>query len=219
MPFGVVLLLFIAALIFFGLLHNVLDRMKLTDTEALIFIGLMVVGSFINIPISRGTVEISVNVGGGLIPVALAIYILRKAKSPGEWQRALISAVGTGLLLFILVKNFDFEEGHTLVDPQYIFAVAAAFIAYILGRSRRSAFIGGIMGVLFLDLAYLIEALVKRVPVELHLGGAGLFDVMLLAGVLAVILAEVVGETLESIQGGPKEEEREDTNDGGEGNA
>lgn len=209
MPFGVILLLALAALIFFGLLQTVLDRMRLTDKEALIFIGLMIAGSFIDIPIWRGMVDITLNVGGGLIPVALAIYILMKAKSPSEWRRAIISTVGTGAILFALIKAFRFEEGHTIIDPQYIFALVAAIVAYLLGRSRRSAFIGGVIGVLLLDVAYLIEALIRRVPAQLYIGGAGLFDALVIAGVFAVIIAEVVGEIRERAQGGPQGEEGE----------
>jgi uncharacterized membrane protein len=213
MPFGVVLLMVVAGLIFFGLFQNVLDRMKLNDKEALLFLGLMIVGSFIDIPITKGFRDISVNVGGALVPLGLAIYILSRAKSPHEWQRAVLSALGTGLVLFVLVKTFKFEEGHTVIDPQYIFAIVAAVVAYILGRSRRSAFIGGIIGVLFLDIGYLIEALFNGNPIQLNVGGAGIFDVVILSGVLAVLLAEVFGETMESVQGGPQEEIK----DGGEG--
>ncbi len=210
MPFGIILLLVLAALIFFGLLQTVLDRMRLTDTEALAFIGAMIIGSFIDIPISSGATSITLNIGGGLIPVVLAIYILTRSKTPSEWGRAITSAIGTGVILFFLVKTFTFEEGHTIIDPQYIFALVAASLAYILGRSRRSAFIGGIVGVLLLDVAYLIEGLIRRSPIQLHIGGAGLFDAMIISGVLAVIIAEVVGEIRESAQGGSsKEEDRE----------
>ena len=41
-----------------------------------------------------------------------------------------------------------------------------------------------------------------------HVGGAGAFDSLVLAGILAVLLAELVGETLERLQGGPKTEGR-----------
>ena len=41
--------------------------MRLTDAQALLFIGLMIGGSFIDIPLYRGAVEISVNVGGALV--------------------------------------------------------------------------------------------------------------------------------------------------------
>ena len=41
-----------------------------------------------------------------------------------------------------------------------------------------------------------------------HIGGAGAFDSLILAGILAVLLAELIGESLERIQGGPQTEGR-----------
>jgi uncharacterized membrane protein len=74
MPAGVILLLLIAVLIYFGLLQRVLDRMHMTDIMAIIFIGAMVVGSFLpNIPL--GT-RVSINIGGGIIPIILAVYLI-----------------------------------------------------------------------------------------------------------------------------------------------
>jgi len=95
MPAGVILLLVIAILIYFGLLQRVLDRMRLTDSMAIIFIGLMVVGSFLpNIPLGRG---LSVNIGGGIVPVVLAIYLIVTADSNQERIRAIIASIITVL--------------------------------------------------------------------------------------------------------------------------
>jgi len=49
MPVGTVLLLVVAALIYFGVGQRLLDRMRLTDTQALIAIALMIGGSFITL--------------------------------------------------------------------------------------------------------------------------------------------------------------------------
>ena len=35
------------------------------------------------------------------------------------------------------------------------------------------------------------------------IGGAGVFDAMIVAGIIAVALAEIVGETRERLSGGP----------------
>ena len=86
MPTGMILLLIVAALVYFGVAHRILDRMRLTDAQALVFIGLMIAGSFIDIPIMRGEIETSINVGGALIPLALAIYLFSKSDSSAEDQ-------------------------------------------------------------------------------------------------------------------------------------
>ena len=47
MSFGTLLLIIAAILVFCGLLQRVLDRMYLTDRQALLLIGLMLVGTFL----------------------------------------------------------------------------------------------------------------------------------------------------------------------------
>lgn len=205
MPFGVIVLLAAGVLLFLGLGHRVLDRMRLTDRQALVMLGAMLLGSFIDIPVFRDTWSISLNVGGGIVPVAIAAWVLARARVPGERGRGLLVALLTGAVLFILTKLFTFEEGRAIIDPIYLFGIAAGVIAYVAGRSRRAAFAGGILGVLVLDLAHLIEVLIKRIPSVVHIGGAGIFDATVIAGFLAVLLTELTGETLERISGGPGE--------------
>ena len=60
---GVIILLIISALIFFGLFQRVLDRMRLNDKTAIVFIGAMIAGFLPNIPLFAG---LSINIGGGL---------------------------------------------------------------------------------------------------------------------------------------------------------
>ena len=68
MPVGTVLLLVVAALIYFGVGQRLLDRMRLTDTQALIAIALMIGGSFITLPLRTGRTTVGINLGGGLVP-------------------------------------------------------------------------------------------------------------------------------------------------------
>ncbi|MDF2875733.1 MAG: hypothetical protein K0R22_2416, partial [Sporomusa sp.] len=41
------------------------------------------------------------------------------------------------------------------------------------------------------------------IPGTTAIGGAGAFDVTIIAGIVAVMIAELVGETREKLQGGP----------------
>jgi len=127
MPAGVILLLVIAILIYFGLLQRVLDRMRLTDSMAIIFIGLMVVGSFLpNIPLGRG---LSVNIGGGIVPVVLAIYLIVTADSNQERIRAIIASIITGVAIYVAGKVLPAEPGTMFIDPIIAFAILAGIIA------------------------------------------------------------------------------------------
>ncbi|NLG67943.1 MAG: hypothetical protein GX496_00035, partial [Firmicutes bacterium] len=53
LPTGVIVLVVVAALIFFGLAHRALDRLRLTDGQALLVIAAIIAGSFIDLPLMR----------------------------------------------------------------------------------------------------------------------------------------------------------------------
>lgn len=87
--------------------------------------------------------------------------------------------------------------------------LAAGVIGYLLGRSRRGAFIAGTLGVMLSSVANAVLVWSRGVPQRLVLGGAGAFDVIVFSGFLAVLLSELIGELLERIQRGRKRPTRE----------
>ncbi len=87
-------------------------------------------------------------------------------------------------------------------EPTYLYGIAAGIIAYLMGRSRRSAFIGGVMGVLLADITQGIISGVSGIPAAVRLGGAGAFDAVVVSGIVAVLAAELIGEARERLQGG-----------------
>jgi len=203
-PFGLIVLFVVAALIYFGLAHRVLDRMRLTDSQALLFLGLMVAGSFVNVPLVRGSTSLSVNVGGAIVPAALAIYLLAKAGTTKERVRGVLAAVATAAAIWIISSVTDFEPPRTnFIDPIWLFSIVGGVAGYIAGRSRRSAFIAGTMGVILADLMHTAQVFARDIRSDVSIGGAGVFDAVVLAGLIAVGLAEVVGESRERLQGGP----------------
>ena len=211
-PIGMIALIVVAVLIYFGLAQRVLDRMRLSDRAALAIIGALVVGSFLNIPITRGRIDTSINVGGAIVPVAVAIYVLVKAGSRKEWIRALVAAIAVAAAIFFvnryLLPGDPWQTGADFIDPLYIFPIMAGIIAYLIGRSRRSAFVAATLGVLSLDIVDYIYLTMRGIPGNVAIGGAGVFDVIVLSGIIAVLLTELLGESLERLQGGPKTEGR-----------
>ena len=106
MPIGMIMLLVIGVLIYFGIAHRILDRMRLTDKQALLFIGAVVLGSFIDIPIMSTPIQVTINVGGALLPAALAIWLIVKADETGERVRALLAAfLVAGAVQLMRTKN------------------------------------------------------------------------------------------------------------------
>lgn len=207
MPTGTALLLVTAALIYFGIGQRVLDRMRLTDSQALVFIALMIGGSFITLPLRTGRTSVSLNLGGGLIPLILVVYLLVKADTAREKWRAIVASFVTAGVIFGISQFTDFDPSspRLFIDPLWLFSLVAGIVGYLAGRSRRASFIAGVFGLFVVDVIHFIQALVGNIPTRVILGGAGVFDAMVVAGLIAVSLAEFVGETRERIEGSGEE--------------
>jgi uncharacterized membrane protein len=202
---GILSLILVTALVYLGFLHRVLDRMRLTKVQALVILLAMLAAGFLpNIPIYAG---LSINIGGALIPIAVGLYLIITADTAIEKQRALITSGVVAVLVYLSEKILPLEPGALGfdVDPLFVPAIIAAITAYVLGRSRRSAFIGGVFGVILTDVFAWTENLVLyRLHVPIVLGSTGVFGAAIIAGMGAVLLAELVGEILERLQGGPR---------------
>jgi len=214
LPFGIILLILVSVLIYLGLAHRLLDRMRLTDRAALGILAVMVIGSLIDIPIPAGRNTLAVNIGGGLVPIGLAIYLLGRADEARERTRALLGALAVGIVVYaigsFLMTGLPEPAGrYDYIDVLYLYPIAAAIIAYAAGRSRRGAFVAAVLGVLLADIFHWIRLAGGAVPGTIHIGGAGAFDVMVVSGLLAVLLAEIIGEIRERLQGGPTREGRD----------
>jgi len=203
MPIGMITLLVIGVLIYFGLAQRILDRMRLTDKQAILFIGGIVIGSFIDIPIMSAPVNLTINVGGALLPALLSIWLIFKADETAERVRAVLASVLVAAAVYFGSLYLPYEPENMFLDPKLIYGVSAGLIAYLAGRSRRSAFIGGVLGIILSDIVHMITVLRAGIPGTTAIGGAGAFDVVIIAGVVAVMVAELVGETREKLQGGP----------------
>ena len=98
----------------------------------------------------------------------------------------------------------------TIVDPNYVYGLAAGVIAYLLGRSRRAAFFAGVVGVLLADIAVAALNWSRGIDQTLHLGSAGALDAVVISGLLAVLLAEFIGEAIERMTTGRASDPMED---------
>lgn len=204
MPVGTALLLVIAALIYFGIGQRLLDRMRLTDTQALIIIALMIGGSFVTLPLRTGRTSVGINLGGGLVPLGLVAYLLIKADTAKERIRAIVAALVTGGIIYGVSQLTDFDPSSPalFIDPLWLFSIVAGIVGYLAGRSRRASFIAGVLGLFVVDVIHFTQALLANMATRVVLGGAGVFDAMIVAGLIAVGLAEFVGETRERIEEG-----------------
>jgi len=199
MSIGIILLIISGVLIYFGIAQRVLDKLYLNDITALLLIIGFIIGSFYNIPISDKPL-IYLNIGGAVIPILLAIYILFRAGTSKEIIRTLFSTLLTATGIYtvsIIFKNYG--EGYDIIDPMFIFALLGGIFAYIFGRSRRGAFVSGVLGFLVYDLFNLYRVLSGQINTHIRIGSAGAFDSIIISGIIAVLLAELIGETREKL--------------------
>jgi uncharacterized membrane protein len=189
------------------------ERLGLSESSAFLLLISSLLGSMINLPLftvraepplepippplrrllsmSRvpfnGRTLIAVNVGGCLIPVSFSIYLLSQSTLP------LTDAVLTTTLVSAISYAFSRPIAGLGVGMPILIAPLAAAVAAITVNAQQSAplaYIGGTLGVLIgADLLRLNDIRRLGAPVA-SIGGAGTFDGIFLAGIVAVLLAQ-----------------------------
>lgn len=194
MSVGLIVLAGVSALVLFGVAQRVLDRMQLTDRAALMIAAAIFFGGLIpDIRMGR----VAVNLGGAVVPLGVCVWLLVKTDTRKEIVRALVGSVLTGIAVYALGRLLPAEPEKFVIDPNYLYGIAGGIVAYLLGRSRRAAFICGVLGVILADTTTALINWGNGVNTTLVLGGAGAMDTIVISGILAVLLAELVGEILE----------------------
>lgn len=194
MTIGQIVLLIAGALVAFGVCQRVLDKMRLSDRQALLIAFLLFIGGYLP-QISLGNVKI--NIGGALIPFLLCAYLFAKAGSGYERVRAVSASLASAAAVLALGRFFPNEPETMPFDINYLYGLMTGVLACFFARSRRAAFIAGAMGVLLADIAENIHLRLSGVSQTLILGGAGAMDVIVISAVTAVLVRELSGEFME----------------------
>jgi uncharacterized membrane protein len=189
-------------------------RLGVSSGWALLLLGASLIGSSINIPIARlkgghfaeagdapffgmryippeamgeQGVVLAINVGGALIPTLLSLYLLNKRRIWGE------GLIATGAMAAVCHMLAQPVHGVGIALPTFVPPVAAALVAALVSWEEMAplAYIGGSLGVLIgADLLNLDKLRSLGAPVA-SIGGAGTFDGIFVAGLLAVLLASL----------------------------
>jgi uncharacterized membrane protein len=210
-------LVLLLPLLYAELMIASLDKLHLSGSAALILVIAVFLGGFVNIPVRRirretrfviyplaayGILDrwsrprrvsqdtlIAVNLGGCLIPVAIALYeLLRLAPD----ARLLVAvAVASSANVFICFRLAWPIPNVGIALPSLIPALVSALLALLLAPDQAPpiAFIAGVAGPLIgADLLHLRN--IEDVPAGvLSVGGAGTFDGIALSGIIAAYLA------------------------------
>ena len=197
----------ILVLLFLNLLSFSFGELGLSPDTALVLILLMLIGSLINIPLTRQRVVqtrptsfrgmfgpqpshytgVAVNVGGAIIPLCLSLYL--GSIMPSLWQ----VLVATGVMALVTRATSRIIPGRGVVVPMFIPPILSALLAIFLAREFAApvAYVAGTMGVLIgADLLNLHR--IRRFQGTISIGGAGLFDGIFLVGIVAVFLTALV---------------------------
>jgi uncharacterized membrane protein len=206
--------LLLVVLVEINILRYAYTRLGVSSGTAFLLLLASLIGSYVNIPIYEfpeqavrsgqevvyfgvryvvpvveqwpGTI-LAVNVGGGLIPTALSLYLLAKNDL---WTPAIITTAVVTLLVHLLAEPVP---GVGIAVPIFVPPVVTALTALLISRHHAAAvaYAGGSLGTLIgADLLNLGAVRGLGAPVA-SIGGAGTFDGIFLTGIVAVLLASL----------------------------
>ncbi|MFZ5828073.1 MAG: hypothetical protein ACOY94_27530 [Bacillota bacterium] len=195
MPVGPILLMLLAVLIHSGFLSRSLTRIGLTDRAGFLLTLAMLGGSLVEVSLIRG---LTMNLGTGLLPLGLALYLLQGSR---RWWEPLV-ALGAGftaagaiaLLSRWLPAAQPTELNLFFLDAQYFYALVAGSIGYLVGHTRGASFAGAVVGVLGGDLFHYqhIIGSGEMADLVIRMSGGGFHGTALVAGVLALFLSDLL---------------------------
>lgn len=211
------LLLLAFGLIQFGLFSWAFAKIGIPPEYLFTLLFLCIVGSMINIPLRRIPLEhdvddwetvsffgmryrpphsgrpdemvLAVNVGGAVVPTLISLYLFLNTPHPVRMLFALAAVT------YVVYHNARPVAGMGIAVPWLIPPIAAAVAAMIFNYSfaAPTAYVAGTLGTLFgADILHMDELRYLRAPVA-SIGGAGTFDGIFLAGIIAVLLSPVGG--------------------------
>ncbi len=217
MPFllaGLVAVILLVALLQVGVFSYAFARLGIGPDAALLLLLASLAGSVVNLPVARlrnqvvevrRTVSvfgvrylipmltrrntiIAVNVGGALVPVIVSGYLI--AHDRIGWQ-ALAAVLIVGALVHLVARPVP---GLGIAVPALLPGIIAALVAVALHPVAVAglAYAGGTLGTLLgADLVNLPRIRRMGAPV-VSIGGAGTFDGVFIAGIIAVLLASLL---------------------------
>jgi len=206
--------LLIIGLVALDALSYVYHRIGISIGWMAIIMAAALLGSMINIPVARlraevrqesttvtvfgvtyrvpltirtGRTTIAVNVGGAVVPSAVAIYLICHDRLP---QSALFATLVVTALVFVVARPV---AGVGIVTPSLVPPLVAALAALWLGGHfvAAVAYVAGTFGTLVGADVLNLPRVRSLQAAMVSIGGAGTFDGVFLTGLVAVLLASL----------------------------
>lgn len=182
-------------LIMFGVGQRILDELRLSDKTALIILVAICIGLVIP-PIWIGE-YFCFSIGGFLIPLAVSIYLLISC-GKRDLFRAIIGTILVAGIIYGLEWLLPADPEEMIIDNMYIYGIVAGIVAYVLGRSRRNAFVSCLFGITLAQLVQWIINLCTNQKSILGLGVGGAFSTYIVAIIVSVAVSEFIGRCIET---------------------
>jgi len=199
-----ILVIYIGYLIF----TRAFRYMGFTSIEAIIIVFVSFIFDFdiiiLGVNISNiylftyGNWLVGINMGGAVIPVLLSIYLIIKKKLP--LKKIIIGIIIVTIIAF-LVTYPDSDKGIVaklpigLLPAFFASIISIAFLYKDFKKAAPFAYILGTLGVLigadFLHLSELLSYQIDK-PINAVIGGANVFDMVYISGIVAVILDGII---------------------------
>ena len=195
MSVSLIIVSILILLVMFGAGQKILDNMRLTDKTALIILVSICIGLVIP-PIWIGE-YFCFSIGGFLIPFAVAIYLMTSC-GKRDLLRCFVGIILVAGIIYGLEWLLPADPEEVVIDNMYLYGVVAGIISYLLGKSRRNAFISALLGI---SLAQLVQWLINMWTEQksiLGLGVGGAFSTYIVAIIISVALCEFIGRCVES---------------------
>lgn len=189
------IVLIVILLVMFGVGQRILDELRLSDKSALIILVAICIGIIIP-PIWIGE-YFCFSIGGFLIPLALSIYLLISC-GRRDIVRTIIGTILVAGIIYGLEWILPADPEEMIIDNMYIYGVVAGIVAYVLGRSRRNAFVSCLFGITLAELVQWIINLCTNKKSILGLGVGGAFSTYIVAIIISVAVSEFIGRCVES---------------------
>lgn len=182
----------------YGGIHRAFQSVGFTRGQATLILLGSLIGGTLNIPLwVVGDWVLGVNVGGAIIPIVVTVLLLRRY--PELWREALPGIVFVTGAAYLVTEVTP--EGIVSRFPFYFVPVVVASVFSMIAHWREEshaaplAYIVGTLGVLIgADVLRIGEFLAQPAPpgstgpAMASIGGASVFDMVFLTGILAVLL-------------------------------
>ena len=192
--FLVIALVFYA---FYSLIKRAFEEVGFSGWESSLIVFGGIIFGMIDLPLFKyhGWI-IGINIGGAVLPIAISIYLMAKNK---VFFRVILGII----LISYITYNYTFVSSEGIVSPFPLWLLppiaASMYSVMVAIKSRRKAasiaYASGTMGALigadFMHMKELLSLPPKGMAV---IGGASIFDMVFLTGVIAVIIDALLYE-------------------------